>query len=218
MVPSKDTWSVMNVTCRLSAAASISAASCSGMNRTRAWSMSRISCDGVRRLAHHGGLLVHEPSRLDRERDGALRDHPGPPRRHLALMIPAHSLRQPVTELDDVGEVGPDRVTRHPQPRGDLGDAELIDHRRPLTSQRLRGLETRRRVTGVSGRVQRHPMGSELHRPNFRGPPGVLLGPQRRQHPAGESGKVTVVAVAVMTKSKQDHRQLSPETASIPAL
>ena len=119
---------------------------------------------------------------LGRQADGALRDPAGSPGGELAGLDPRPHPRQPVGELERVGDQGSGRIVRDVQDGGELGHAELTDLRDALAGEAGRLLEQQRggRVVDL---VHRRPLPGELEDPDLlavRGRASLTHGSQNR--------------------------------------
>ena len=210
MVPSKETCWVSKVTCRLSADLASAFSTSSGMYRTRASSTSRPNADGREPGGAPEHLLVHIGRGLQGEGEGGLRDQPRPPPRDQARLDRGPQPGEAVGDLDAVGEEPPRTVVGATQHGRELRHAELIDRRRPLTGERLRGGEARLGELGVR-EVQVGPVHRQAHQLDVGPVGGLLRG--RAPRAAARPGCPAALVRWSMTwlQPIRDHRHSDPE-------
>jgi hypothetical protein len=129
--------------------------------------------DPVRERRHH---LVHIGRGLHREgmRPGLLGDPPRPPRRQRPGPHPSPDLRQPVGQLQRVGDQDPPGPGREAQCGGELGDRELTDQRCTRTGDRDPGVlppprPPGRRILDLGDLVQLSPLDRHLEHTGLGG-------------------------------------------------
>ena len=150
------------------------------MNRTRASSTSRPSCDGVSREAHQNtcsSTWVAASRVRARVVCAMIRA------RHPATRPDQDRTPEPgeaVGDLDTLGQEPPRTVVGATQHGRELRHTELVDRRRPLAGERLRGREARLRELRVRD-VQVGPVHRQAHHLDVGLVGGLLLVAHRAQ-------------------------------------